>query len=392
MRKLFLGVDVGTNESKGVLVDETFHPIAYYAVPHVIENPRANYYEMDAEIWWSDFCKITKKLMEKTGALPEEIVSIGTSVMGCDCIAVDENLKPLRKAILYGIDARSEPQIEKLLRMWGTEKILELYGHIPKSDDISTKILWIKEEEPDIYEKTAKFLTGSSYMTAKLTGNYTIDQYLAKAGFRPIYKPDGTYDEINGPFFCREDQMATAMNVSDVAGTLTEAAADDCGLRPGTPVIVGTGDSTAESVAGGLMVPGTLFCQFGSTLFYIYLLEGVMDACERDGFPGSAPFTIPGSFAAMGGTNGAGTMTKWIRDKWYAKELEDEKNGGENAYTYMAREAQEVPPGSDGLIILPYIAGERSPIHDPQAKGVFFGLKESHSRKEINRATLEAVA
>ena len=390
--RLLLGVDIGTNESKGVLIDESFRPIATFSVPHAMGNPQPNYFEMDAEIWWSDFCAITRGLLDQTGARPEQIAGVGTSVMGCDCIAVDQHCKPLRKAILYGIDARSGPQIEGLIRTYGRDRVLEMFGHMPCSDDIATKILWIRENEPDVYARTYKFLTGSSYLTAKLTGNYTIDSYLAKAAFRPIYRQDGSYDETCGPIFCRADQMAEIGNVTDIAGGITPEAAEACGLLAGTPVIVGTGDSTAESIAGGLVTPGTLFVQFGSTLFYIYCLDGRLDACPQDNFPGSYPFTIPGSYAATGGTNCAGTLTKWVRDVYYSAEVEASGQGGPDAYSVMAAEAEGVEPGSGGLIVLPYFYGERSPINDPEAKGVIFGLTGDKTRREINRAALEAVA
>lgn len=301
--KLLLGVDIGTNESKGVLIDGSFRPIASFSVPHAMENPQPNYFEMDAEIWWSDFCRICRGLMEQAGVGPEQIAGVGTSVMGCDCIPVDKSCRPLRKAILYGIDARSGPQIDALIRELGEDGAIAMFGHIPRSDDIATKILWIKDNEPEVYANTYQFLTGSSYLTAKLTGKFTIDSYLAKAAFRPIYRQDGTYNEVDGPRFCRADQVAAIANVTDIAGGVTAEAAAACGLLEGTPVIVGTGDSTAESIAGGLVSPGTLFVQFGSTMFYIYCLEGQMDACTADHFPGSYPFTIPGSHAATGGTN-----------------------------------------------------------------------------------------
>jgi xylulokinase len=140
------------------------------------------------------------------------------------------------------------------------------------------------------------------------------------------------------------------------------------------------------------VAPGTLFVQFGSTLFYIYCLERQMDACSEDLFPGSNPFTIPGSFAATGGTNCAGTLTKWVRDVYYSAEVKAAREGGPDAYSVMAAEAAEAAPGSGGLILLPYFYGERSPINDPGAKGVLFGLTGSHTRREINRAALEAVA
>ena len=391
--RLFLGVDVGTHETKGVLIDESFRPVAEYAVPHRIENPQPGFYEMDAGIWWSDFCQVTRALLQKTGTGPMPIAGVGVSVMGCDCIPVDRGCHPLRKAILYGIDARSGPQIARLIAEYGEAGVTAMFGRIPRSDDVATKILWIRETEPEIHEKTYKFLTGSSYMAAKLTGNYTIDTYLAKAAFRPLYRQeDGRYNEEYGPLFCREDQLAEPRPVTDLAGTVTAKAAAECGLIPGTPVIVGTGDSTAESIAAGLLTPGTLFAQFGSTLFYIYCTEERMPACGADHFPGSNPFTIPGSFAVMGGTNCAGAMTAWVRDVYYEGAAFLEKTGGPSAWQMMELEASSVPPGSGGLIILPYLYGERSPIHDPLARGVIFGLTGDHGRREICRAALEGVA
>ena len=230
-------------------------------------------------------------------------------------------------------------------------------------------------------------------MAAKLTGAYTIDSYLARAAFRPLYRQeDCGYNTEFGPLFCGEDRLARPQAVTDIAGPMTVQAAAECGLLPGTPVITGTGDSTAESIAAGLLTPGTLFVQFGSTLFYIYCTEERMAPCEKDHFPGSNPFTIPGSFAVMGGTNCAGAMTAWVRDLWYRDAVEAEAAGGHSAWQVMAQEAAQVPAGSRGLVILPYLYGERSPIHDPQARGVTFGLTGSHTRKEICRAALEGVA
>ncbi len=392
MEKLLLGVDVGTHETKGMLINEQFRPVAEYALPHEIENPQPGFYEMDAEIWWSEFCSISKKLLEKAGAVPEQIAGVGVSVMGCNCIPVDEFCRPLRKAILYGIDARSAPQIEALIRELGESGVIEMFGHMPHSDDVATKILWVREEEPEIFGKTYKFLTGSSYMAAKLTGNYTIDSYLAKAAFRPVYKNDGSYDEKSGPRFCRKDQMPLPQNVTDLAGKITPQAAAECGLAAGTPVITGTGDSTAESIAGGLLTPGTLFVQFGSTLFYVYCVDKELAFCASDNFPGSSVFTIPGSYAVMGGTNCAGALTTWVKNLYYSDAAADELAGGPSAYQVMAGDAALAEPGSSGLIILPYLYGERSPIHDPQARGVMFGLTGEHTRRDISRAALEGVA
>ena len=176
---------------------------------------------------------------------------------------------------------------------------------------------------------------------------------------------------------------------------MTEEAAKESGLKKGTPVIVGTGDSTAEAISVGLVESGTVFFQYGSSMFYYYCVDRYVDdyvsANGNGSLKGGKEFTIPGTFCIGDGANAAGTLTRWVRDMFYEEELKKERAGGENAYAVMAREAAEVEAGSEGLIILPYIYGERSPIQDAKASGMLFGLKGTHTRKQINRAALEAV-
>jgi len=387
-KDLFIGIDIGTFETKGVIVNAAHEIIASHAELHTIENPRPQYFEMDAEaVWWGDFCKVTHALIEKTGIDPARIAGVGSSTLGCDCLPVDQNCRPLRKAILYGIDARSDQQIAFLKQYYGEAKVRAMFGGRMCSDDIAPKILWIKENEPEVYAKTYKFLTGSSFITAKLTGEYVIDHFLAKSSFIPLYSLDGSIDEQQCTLFCRPDQLARCALVTDIAGGVTREAARQTGIPEGTPVIVGTGDSTAEAISVGLVEPGSLLCQFGSTLFFYYCTDHYVS----DPRVHSSIFTVPDTYCIAAGTNAAGALTRWIRDTFYFDALECERNGGENAYSVMARCADEIKPGSDGLIMLPYLYGERSPINDPKACGMFFGLNGSHTRHHLNRAALESV-
>ena len=391
MKKYFLGIDIGTFESKGSLVDgDTFRIAATHAVPHGMENPQPNHFEHDAEeVWWHDYCIITHEIIKKAGIRPEQIACIGTSTLGCDCLPVDENCNPLRKAILYGIDARASKEIAYLENLYGEEKLMRLMGRHFISDDIAPKILWIKNNEPEVYAKTHKFVTGTTFITARLTGNYISDHFLQTGTVSPCYNEDWTVNEEECAIFCRPDQLPGCAYSTDIVGRVTEWAAEQTGLAVGTPVIAGTGDSTAESISGGLTEPGELLMQFGSTLFFYYCVDK-----KYGGTKGLNPahiFTVPGTYCFSGGNNATGTLTRWVRDTFYYKELADEANGGENAYSIMAREAAEVPAGSGGLIVLPYIFGERSPINDLKAKGVIFGLDGKHTRKNINRAALESI-
>lgn len=396
MERYFLGIDIGTYESRGMLLDKDFSVVADCSVAHTMDNPKPGYFEQDAEvIWWGDFCKLSRALIEESGVDPKKIACVGASTLGTDCLPVDRNLKPLRPAILYGIDARATDEIEWLTEYYGEEKTRRLFGHPICSGDTATKILWIKNHEPEVYAQAYKFLTGSSYITAKLTGRCVIDQFLAKGSFRPLYNSDGSVSEENCILFCKPDQIAECMYSTDIAGNVTAQAARETGLMEGTPVIVGTGDSTSEAISVGLVEAGTAFFQYGSSMFFYYCVDKFVEDYRspkgNGSIKGGKVFTVPGTFCMGDGTNAAGTLTRWVRDTFYQKELEEEQRGGENAYTVMAREAGEVPAGSNGLMMLPYIYGERSPLQDSRASGMLIGLKGNHTRRHINRAALEAV-
>ncbi|MEG1189953.1 MAG: FGGY-family carbohydrate kinase [Oscillospiraceae bacterium] len=385
MPKFYMGIDIGTNETKGVLTDEAHEPLCSFAVAHTIDNPKPNFFEQDAEkIWWGDFCKVSRGLLKKSGVAAEQIAAVGASVMGCDCLPVDENCHPLRPAILYGIDARSQDEILELTELFGEEGVNARFGHPLCSDDVATKILWLKNKEPEIHQKAHKILTGSSYIGAKLTDNYVIDQFLAKAAFRPLYREDGSIDEEACGLFCKPSQLAECKTVTELAGVVTKKAAAETGLAPGTPVITGTGDSTAEAISVGIVETGDLMFQFGSSLFFYCCSDHMITDPRIHG----GNFTVPDTFSVSGGTNAAGTLIRWLRDNFFQDFMSEEAMGGENAYAAMAK---TLPPSAEGLIILPYFAGERSPINDPRAKGMIFGLTTEHKREHIYRAALEAV-
>ncbi|MCI6640699.1 MAG: FGGY-family carbohydrate kinase [Pygmaiobacter massiliensis] len=388
--KYLMGIDIGTNESKGVIVDQTGQIVASAATPHGMENPKPNYYEHDAEqVWWKDFCILSHTLLEKSKLAADQIAAVGVSTLGTCCLPVDENCRPLRKAILYGIDARSQKEIQYLTEYYGEKRVQELFGRPLCSGDVCAKILWIRNNEPEVYEKTYKFLPGSSYLVAKLTGEYVVDRFLGLASLRPMYNPDGSIRAEECSLFCRPDQLPEGRVSCDVAGYVTEQAAAETGLAVGTPVTVGTGDSTAESISTGVLHPGDMMVQFGSSIF-IYCCT---DHLVYDDRVRGNNFTVPGTFSVAAGTNNCGTVTKWFRDNLFPEALEQQKAGGANAFQTMMEGLDEIAPGSDGLVMLPYMtSGERTPINDPNAKGVIFGLTDRHTKRHLYRAALESVA
>lgn len=391
MGRYFMGIDIGTNESKGVIMDENCNIVAKAVTEHETENPRPGYYEHDAEkIWWGDFCRLSKQLIGTSGLNPEQIAAVGCSALSADVVPVDENCVPLRKAILYGIDARAAREIEEITEYYGPQRMKKIFGDRELcSSDCMPKILWIRNNEPDIFEKTYKFLTASSYLTAKLTGVYVIDRYLAVSSFAPCYRSDLSIDHaLTEEIYCRADQLAEGRETAEVVGKVTKKAAEETGLAEGTPVVTGTDDSGAEAISTGVLQPGDLMIQLGSSCYIMYCSDRMVE----DERIWSEDFLIPGTFCVDGGTNTAGALTKWIRNEMFQDFLAAQEAGEENAFAAMAALADEVPVGSDGLVVLPYFAGERTPINDPEARGVYFGLLQSHTRKHLYRAALEGVA
>ena len=384
----YIGIDIGTSQSKGVIIDQTCRIVHQVSVGHTMEHPRPGFYEHDAQqVWWGDFCTLSRRLLEESGIHPAQVAGVGGSTLGSDCLPVDEACRPLRKAILYGIDARAQEEIHWLENYYGSERVKKLFGRPICSGDVAPKILWIRRHEPEVYAKTSKFLTGSSYLVAKLTGEYVVDQFLGQASFRPLYRADGTIQEEECRLYCRPDQLARTQQVHAIAGYVTEGAARETGLQPGTPVITGTGDSAAEAVSTGVLAPGDMMLQFGSTLFLYYCAQHLV---EDDRMRGNN-FLVPGTFSLAGGTNTCGTLTQWYRDILFLDFLNDEQEGGENAFSRMPQGLEKIPPGCGGLITLPYFAGERTPINDPNARGVIFGLNLSHTRRHLYRSALEGI-
>ena len=386
--KYFVGIDVGTNETKGILIDEQGCEVVSASTTHGVENPKPNYFEHDADkVWYRDVCIIAQKLINQSKVDPTDIKSIGISALSSDCLPVDIEGKPLRKAILYGIDARAMAECQELTEKWGNDNIIELFGRPLGSSDIAPKILWIKNNEPDVYRKTHKFLTASSYITFKLTGNYTIDNFLGLASFNPLYRRDGSINEQYTEGVCLTSQLANLKKTTDIAGYITKEAAKDTGFAEGTAVITGGDDSGAEAISSGVMTPGDMLVQMGSTVYMILCTDKLYD----DNRLWREEFIVPNTYDISAGTNTSGALTKWVRDTFYPDKVQEQEQGGINAYQAMMQDLKDIPIGSEGLVVLPYFAGERTPINDAHAKGIIFGLNLAHTRKHIMRAAYESV-
>jgi len=378
-----LGIDIGTFEAKGVIVDGNGAIVASAARAHEMLVPRPGWAEHRAdEDWWVGFVDICRALLAKSGVAPEDIGALACSAIGPCMLPVDSSGEPLMNAVLYGVDTRAGREVAELSARIGEDVLLERCGNALTSQSVGPKILWLGRNRPEVFDKAAHILTSTSYLVLKLTGELVIDHYSA-ANFGPLYAvdergwSDALADDIIGI-----DKLPRICWSSEIAGRVTAEAAAETGLMEGTPVAAGTIDAAAEAISVGVRQPGDMMMMYGSTIFIIALTE----ARVRDARLWYAPWLFAGEHASMAGLATSGTLTHWFREQ-LAREL-----ARDDAFAVLTREAQASPAGANGLLLLPYFSGERTPIHDPLAKGCLFGLNLTHSRGDVYRALLEGIA
>lgn len=382
-RGFLLGIDIGTYESKGMIVSTDGCPVASHAVPHDLLLPRQGWAEHDAEsIWWGDLCTLTKSLLAQSRMDPKDILAIGCSSIAPDMLPVDDAGLPIRNAVLYGIDTRAQAEIRELEDRIGERTIFDRTGNALSAQSVGPKILWLARNEPEVYRRARRFVTGTTFLVGRLTGRWVVDHYTASC-MGPLYDPSkGAWAEDLCSGIVETNRLPEIAWTAQIVGGVTREAARTTGLAEGTPVIAGTADAAAEALSVGVVAPGRAMLMYGSTMFYIQ----VTDMPLRDPRLWSAPYLFPKTHAVMGGMATTGALTRWFRDQ-----LAREEGTKLEAYARLAKRAASIPPGAEGLLVLPYFSGERTPLNDPQARGVFFGLTLSHTQEHLYRAVLEGV-
>lgn len=386
--KYLLGVDIGTYSSKGVLLSSEGELVAEATVEHDLLIPQIGYAEHDAEqTWWGDFIHICRTILSSTpdgspapgGIAATDIAAVGVSGIAPCVLPVDRDGRPLRNAILYGVDTRATAEIDTLNNDLGIDWIRGHAGTDLDSQSAGPKILWLRNHEPDVWKKTHTFMTASTYLAYRLTGACSVDHYTA-AFYSPLYDLAtlGWNERAIGAV-CPDKLLPKPAWATDVIGTVQAEASEATGLAAGTPVVTGTADAAAEAVGAGVTRPGDTMLMIGSSVFIISWTS----ALRSGGLFWSAPALEPGPYAVAAGMATAGSLTRWFRD---------ELGAGTADYQRLMEDAARIAPGAEGLLALPYFSGERTPISDPHARGVIVGLTLSHTRAHIYRALLESVA
>lgn len=376
MNELVLGIDIGTGSSKAVLAGADGDIVATASLSHQMSLPRPGWAEMDVEgTWWGEVVTLCQELVQQ--AQGRRIAGVAVSGLGPCLVVTDAENRPLRPAILYGIDMRATDEIAELTERFGADAILRRGGSALSTQAVGPKLLWLQRHEPDLWRDVRRWFNSSSYVVARLTGEYVLDHHTASQ-CDPLYDmaaQDWAADWV--------DEVAPGVPTprlawsTEVVGTVTSEAAQLTGLPAGTPVTAGTVDAWAEAFSAGVRRPGDLMLMYGSTMFFVQVLKASTPHPMLWGTAGLEP----GSRTLAAGMATSGSLTSWLQDVSGGIPFED-----------LVIEAAATPPGADGLVVLPYFAGERTPIFDPRARGVFAGLTLRHSRGHLFRAIYEGIA
>ena len=377
-----LGIDIGTYETKGVIADSNGRVVASSSRPHKLITPKPGWAEHRPQAdWWGDFVFVANTLIRESKISPNDIKAVATSAIGPCMLPVDKECHPLINGILYGVDTRAALQIEELNQKIGKDNIFELCGNALTSQSVGPKILWFKQTYPDLWSLTSQILTSTSYIVYKLTGEYVIDHFTA-VNFAPWYDINllNWTDKLS-PELPMELLPKLAWS-TDFVGTITSKAAEETGLSVGTPVTCGTIDAAAEAVSIGVKDNGDMMMMYGSTIFIIELDQHQ----KSDPRLWYAPWLFTNQFAIMAGVSTAGTLTHWFKDN-FAQDL-----SSDNIFQQLTAEASSSPTGANGLLFIPYFSGGLTPIHNPDARGIYFGLNLTHTRGDLFRALLEGIS
>lgn len=369
-----LSVDIGTSSSKGVVVDLAGALLGVTVREHTVDRPYPGHVEMDPSVWWDEFVSITRQLLAEVDM---DVVAVGVSGMGPCVLLTDEDDVPVRPAILYGVDTRSVPQITRLELQLGADQILARCSSPLTTQAAGPKIAWVADHEPELSARARRLYMPASWLVRRLCGTYVLDHHSASQ-CTPLYD---TVDcnwyvpwvELVAPTL----QLPALAWAGEAAGGVTPEAAAATGLPAGVPVITGTIDAWAEALSVGAQGIGDLMLMYGTTMFLIHTVP------ERLGSPAlwGTIGALPGTRNLAGGMATSGAITGWLRELF-----------GSADYAGLLELADQSGIGAHGLILLPYFAGERTPLMDPMARGVLAGLTLSHTRGDLYRAALEGTA
>lgn len=384
---IVIGLDVGTSGTKAIAMDESGQLLASALVEYPLHSPKPGWAEQDPADWERAAYEALEQLATKIPAA--DVKGLGLTGQMHGSVFLDADNKVLRPALLW-CDQRTAPQCADITAKVGEAKLLEMVSNPALTGFTAPKILWLRDNEPAIYEKVRKVLLPKDYIRLLLTGEFATDVADASGTLLFDVKNRCWHKELMSILQIDTSFVPPSFEGPEVTGRLTAQAAAKTGLPAGIPVVAGGGDQAAGGVGCGIVRPGVLSSSLGTSGVVFAFSEEVHT--DPQGRVHTFCHSVPGKWHVMGVMLSAGGSLQWFRNNLCAEEMRKAAETGRDAYEYITEEAAKVAPGCEGLLFLPYLTGERTPHKDPCAKGVFMGLSLRHTKAYMARAVLEGVA
>ena len=386
--RYILAHDVGTTGNKATLYNEEGTLVGSSFAPYGTVYQHQGWAEQNPRDWWRSLCTSTRQLLHEAGIAPADVAAIVFSGQMMGAVPVDVQGQPTRDALIWA-DQRSVAQIDRVAQRIDPQRVYAITGHRLSASYSAGKILWLKDHEPEAYDRTHKFIHAKDFLVARLTGVFVTDPSDASGTNLFDLQGGGWSEELLAAFDIPRDKLPDIRASTDVVGEVRPSVAEETGLAAGTPVVLGGGDGSCAATGAGVIRAGVAYNYIGSSSW----IGVATDAPILD--PEMRTFTwahlVPGLFTPTGTMQAAGSSYQWARDVLAGAESLVADHLGISPYDLMNREVIQSPPGARGLLFLPYLLGERSPRWNPAARGAFVGLTIRHRPADLIRAVMEGI-
>jgi sugar (pentulose or hexulose) kinase len=389
MMSFLLGLDIGTTSVKAAIFDLAGKCLAIGSQDYRLDTPAPDRVELDPERYWMSACEVVQQAVVGAGVAPEAILAVGVSSQGETTICVDPEGKPLYPALVW-LDHRAQAEARALDAILG-EEVYARTG-IPTIDPTWTacKIAWIRDHEPEIFQRTHQFLLAQNFIVQRMTGAFVTDGGVACTSMLLDISTHTWWDRAMEAVGLSPEQLPDLRHLGEVAGPLTRQAATSMGLSPGLPVVLAGMDQIAGAVGAGNLSSEIISESTGGALT-LHVTVGRRDLDPEGRIPVYL-HALPGMYLFDPVCETGGMALKWFRDEFCQQEMALAQAGNKDSYDLITALAGEIAPGCEGLVMLPHLTGAFSPEYEPSARGIFAGFTLAHTKGHFARSVLEAVA
>ena len=383
-----IGVDIGTSATKTILMDENGEILSQTSRSYPMMQPANGWAEQRPDDWLEASIETIRFVVEESGVDPAAVKGIGLSGQMHGLVMLDENDKPIRDSIIW-CDQRSHEQLEEMTSSLPFEKWLEITANPPIAAWTAAKILWVRKHEPENLAKCRHILLPKDYVRFGLTGDFATDVSDASGMQLMDVKNRCWSDEVLEAVKIDKALLPKIYESAEVTGYLTKEAAEKCGLTTQCAVVGGSADNAGAAIGSGIVLDGDAFTSIGTSAIVYTALDNYKSVPE--GSLHLCCSSVPGGYFTMGGPQAAGLSVEWFREKFCRGLAEEAKESGKPIFELINEKTAEIKPGSDRLIYLPFLMGERTPHMNAKYRGAFVGLNTVHGQAHMLRAIMEGI-